>query len=216
MILGCRIGLLLPIAMILNGGLPLPAKTLTFDPEKCHIDVPDDWKDQNTAGNKVSVVNSDQTKSVVMRIAACGDDILVDDPGFLGGVEKAMIAQGAAITDRQPGTLAGLAARTIDATQQAPAGIVYSRMTLVMANGNAYGIVTSKVGSPPWQDDQLNGILNSFGFIGTPELHHQGETREDKIAELVGQIVGAFIALLAVFSIMKWLRRRRRTNGVNS
>jgi hypothetical protein len=150
------------------------------------------------------------------RIAACGDDILVDDPGFLGGVEKAMIAQGAAITDRQPGTLAGLAARTIDATQQAPAGIVYSRMTLVMANGNAYGIVTSKVGSPPWQDDQLNGILNSFGFTGTPELHHQGETREDKIAELVGQIVGAFIALLAVFSIMKWLRRRRRTNGVNS
>jgi hypothetical protein len=201
--------LLLAAFLVLFGLLPLAAKTLTFDQEKCHVDVPDDWTDKGIQGDKASLVNADQTKSFIFRIVATGDDILVDNPSFLDGVEKSMVAEGVTITDRQPGTLAGVAARTIDATQQAPAGTVYNRMTMVMANGNAYALYVSKVGSPPWQDDQLNGIVNSFAFIGAPQLHHQGATREDKIANLVGQAIGAFIAFLAIICIFKWIRNRR-------
>ena len=210
MILNRRIGIFLAAFLILDGDAALTAKTLTFDVEKCHIDVPDDWTEQHVEGNKISVLNADQTKSFILRIVACGDDILVDDAGFLTGVEKSMVAQGVTITDRQPATLVGQPARTIDATQQAPAGTVYNRMTVVMANGNAYALLVSKLGTPPWQDDQLNGIVNSFGFTGAPEPHHQGATQQDKIAELVGEVFGALIAVLAMISIGKWIRNRSK------
>jgi hypothetical protein len=210
MTLNRRIAFFLAAFLMLTTSSLLPAKTLTFETEKCHVDVPDDWTEQHVEGNKLAVVNADQTKSFVLRIVAAGDDILVDNAAFLAGVEKSMVAQGVTITNRQPATLVGQPARTIDATQPAPAGTVYNRMTMVMADGNAYALYVSKLGAPAWQDDQLNGIVNSFGFIGTPEPHHQGQTQQEKISELVGQIVGVFIAVLAMVSIGKWIRNRRK------
>ncbi len=203
-------GFLLGALLAFTGLISLPAKTLTFDQEKCHVDVPEPWTEQSVPGNIASWVSADQTKSFVLRIVQTGLDITVDDPAFLGGVEKSMLAQGVTITNRQPATLAGLAGREIDNTQTAPQGAVYNRMTIVMANGNAYALLVSKLGSPPEQDDELNGIVNSFGFIGTPELHHAGVPSENRLSVLVGQVVGFFVALLAVVSLFKWIRRRAR------
>jgi hypothetical protein len=194
---------LLATLLTLNASLPLHAKTLTFDQEKCHLDVPDNWTEQKVEGNQAAFVNADQTKSFTMRIGPCPETITVDNPSFLNGVESSMTARGVSITDRQSVQVAGLDAHAIDATQTAPAGMVYNRMTLVLANGLAYGLYTSKVGAKPWEDDELAAIIKSFGFFGEPQIHKRADPM-DKI----GYYLGVFIAFLAVISIFKWIRLR--------
>jgi hypothetical protein len=197
-------------AFLLMGGFaPLAAKTLTFDQQKCHIDVPDDWTENPTAGNAATYVNADQTKSIVLRIVATGTDLTFEDPTFLEGAKKSMVANGATLTGQQTITFCGLDARTIDTTQNAPAGKVFGRMTIVFADGNAYALYVAKLAGNPWEDDQLNGIVSSFGFIGAPVIHHQGLSRSDLISQLVGEVVGFFVALLAIICIIKWIRKKR-------
>jgi len=205
-----RVSVILALAAMLGpiGNLPTCAKTVTFDAEKCHVDVPDDWTQQNLPGNQLAIVNPDQTKSFILRIVAVGPNLGIDNASFASGVEKSMTANGATITGRTTGTLAGLDARIWDATTQAPAGAVYDRMTVVMANGNAYALNIQRLGGRPSQDDQLNSIVSSFGFIGAPRPQEPKDPMDK-----VGFYIGVFVGVLAVISIFKWIRNlsRRRS-----
>ena len=85
--------------------------------------------------NKVSVVNADQTKSFVLRTVPTPQTITLDNAGFINGFEKAMVANGVTITNRQHFPLAGVDAYVVDSTQVAPAGTVYNRAVITLANG---------------------------------------------------------------------------------
>jgi len=200
-----QVGCLLAAWLMFNGSLPLAAKTFSFDEEKCHIDVPDGWSEQKVEGNKLSVINADQTKSFTMRIAQTGLNLTLDNEAFIKGFEGSMIANGVTITDRQHVPLAGLDAYVVDSTQPVPAGTIYNRMMVTLANGYAYGLNTSKLNAKPSEDDELNGIIKSFAFVGEPQIH-----RSEEPAERIGYYMGVFIAILAVICIFKWIRRLGR------
>jgi hypothetical protein len=202
----CRlVGRFLAVLLIFNGSLPLTAKTFSFDEEKCHVEVPDGWLEQNVEGNKVSVVNADRTKSFTMRIAQTGENITLDDAAFIKGFESSMIANGVTIADRQHVPLAGIDAYAVDSTQPVPSGTVYNRMMVTLANGYAYGLNTSKLNAKPSEDDELNAIIKSFAFIGEPQIHEKKDPM-DKI----GYYIGMFVGVLAVISIFKWILRPKQ------
>jgi hypothetical protein len=191
------------LLLIMGVVSPLSAKTISFDAEKCHIDTPDDWTQRDVPGDKFVAGNFDNTKAVALRIASVGSDIGIDNAGFADGVEKTVTGNGATITASSKGTFAGLESRVWETTATAPAGTVYSQMTVVMANGNAYALVIQKLGGKPDQDDQLEGIAKSFAFIGTPEPQRP----TDSLSEKAGEIIGVFLAIVAAFATIRWIAR---------
>jgi hypothetical protein len=202
-----QVGFLL-VLLFVAGLNPLTAKTLTFDEQKCQCTVPDDWTEMKVPGNQASFINSDRTKSFILRIAPVPKNIALDNASFIKGFEGSMTNNGATITDRQHLPLGGIDAYVVDSTTPVPAGTANNRMSVTLANGFAYGFDISKVNAKPSDDDELNAITKSFAFIGTPEVHH-AEDPMDK----VGFYTGIFIGVLAVVSIIKWLSLRGKARS---
>ncbi len=180
------------------------AKTFTFDAEKCRVDVPDDWKQQDVPGNKLATQSPDESKAAILRIVEVGSGLGIDNTSFADGLEKSVTAVGATIKGRSKSTFAGMESRIWDAETKMPAGLVYTRMIVVMANGEAYALVLQKLGEKPEQDEQLNAIAQSFAFIGTPEPQHPVDPNDAR-AEKIGAIVGGLVGVLAAFVTIKWL-----------
>jgi len=204
-------GCLLAPLLILGGSLPLAARTFSLDEEKCHVDLPDGWSEQKVEGNKISVINADQTKSFMMRTVQTGTAVTLDNASFIKGFENSIVTNGATITDRQRLPLAGVDAYVVDTTQSVPAGTVYNRLAVTLANGYAYALITSKLNAKPSDDDELNAIVKSFAFVGEPELHKAVDP-VDNLSYRLGEFVGGVIfPLLAIAVFFKWLRRKKGT-----
>ena len=200
-------GCLLAVFFLLHGVIPLTAKTLTFDEEKCHVDVPDDWKEQGSTENKVSAINADQTKSFTLRTVNVGAELRLDDASFIKGFENSVTGNGFTITARLHVSLAGIDAYALDASRTMPAGPVDTRMMVTVANNYAYCVNISKVNGMAADDPELAAIVSSFGFTGTPELPaSQSDQLSFRLGELVG---GVLLPVLVVIVLFKWIRRKR-------
>ena len=199
--------LILLAQLIFFGSLTVSGKTLTFDQEQVHVDVPDAWTEKSVAGIKVYLINPDHTKAFGLQIVATPRDFTIDSPSPLDRDKKGATGNGRTVIDQKRGTLAGVEARILDFSESAPSDVSYARETIVIANGYAYALTANKINSPPWQDDELNTIVSSFGFTGIPELHHQGRTDKSGIGYLVAA-VGVGVMFLAILVFFTWMRRR--------
>ena len=200
-----RLVCLLAALLLLPAALPLAAKTFTYPPEKCHCDVPDDWTEKDSPGNKLSAINADETKSFTLRTVEVGPDLTLDNAAFIKGFEESIVKNGFTITNRSHAPLGGIDAYVVDCTQSMPAGPVTTRIMTTIANGYAYGINVAKLKGNPMDDSELAAAVNSFGFIGTPELPHPGDDQAGRYGYLVGIVIGVTVPLL----IIARLRKRR-------
>jgi hypothetical protein len=81
----------------------------------------------------------------------------------------------------------------------------------ISANGNAYELTVSKVGSATSEDDELNAIINSFRFIGSPVLHHRPIW--SGWSEIAYVIIQIFFAVLTIVLVVRRYGRRPNPYG---
>jgi hypothetical protein len=116
----CRKGLLLFAFSIPLALLPLCARTLTFDEEKCRIDVPDTWTEKAVPESRASYFNADKTKFVAVRIVQVGQKTTFDNPAFLQSYEDQIVAARQSAASSNCPWRASMRARSIRPCRPAP------------------------------------------------------------------------------------------------
>jgi len=148
---------------------PLHPKILTFAQEKCQCAVPADRLNQKNDGDQISVANIDRTKVFEIKITKAVDKTANHGPGFLNHLEDGLTPEGTTIADRQYDmVVAGADADSFDATRAVLDGFLIDRVTIVLAKEYTYALYVSKLNAKPWEDGELNSIINSFAIVGTP------------------------------------------------
>jgi len=164
-----RIILALVPLFILAANPSLAAKSLVFADQKCVCEIPDDWVVSAKPGFPVVALSPDRTKVFDLHIVSIGSSAPWTGTQ-IANYEGGIISQGATIIDRRHLTLAHVPFYMVASTITTAKGPLSSHSFAGVANDRCYGLDFAELNGDPGTDSQFQAILNSFNFIGIPEV----------------------------------------------
>jgi hypothetical protein len=187
------------------------AKTYTFNDEKISLSAPDDWTQQPFSG-VIFLQSPDLSRLLSLYCNPENPMPPMDSPGMDFSLAQKMAQSPVSAFGHV--TLAGVDFIACDSQEVDPKhkGILYYRMYMTEANGYLIMLTTCSLNGPPPQDDSdLKNIVDSFAFIGPPQLPMS--YRDQKMTREIILVGGALVVLVVlaaiVFFIWGFFRRRR-------
>ncbi len=164
------LSLLIPVAAALMAAMP--SDRLTFEAERCAVTLPATWErnpeGEVTTGETRTILNARSADGVALVVIVSDLQAMssLRKPGMLDNLRSKAAAAGKTIDANRYISVGGVDAMEI-ATQKEEAK---SRVVMIVANKRMYMLSFGSVGVDLVKNAEVSAIIESFAFIGTPEV----------------------------------------------